>query len=89
MNFREGKKEKKGIQTTTIVVMDCVLGSVTVSEGILRGSITFHVALAFEDNERVTSAAAVLVTNNPHPFNAAKSFELPPKVVFGRVLVLR
>ena len=54
-----------------------------------RVFVTFHVALAFEDNERVTSAAAVLVTNNPHPFNAAKSFELPPKVVFGRVLVLR
>ena len=77
MNFREGKKEKKGIQTTTIVVMDCVLGSVTVSEGILRGSITFHVALALEDDERVAPAAPVLVAHDPHPFDAPEALELP------------
>ena len=88
MNFREGKKEKKGIQTTTIVVMDCVLGSVTVSEGILRGSITFHVALSLEHDERVTSATAILVSYDSHPFNAAKALELPPKVVLSRVFVL-
>ena len=68
MNFREGKKEKKGIQTTTIVVMDCVLGSVTVSEGILRGSITFHVALSFEDEESVTSTIAFFVANDVNTF---------------------
>ena len=68
--------------------MDCVLGSVTVSEGILRGSITFHVALSLEHDERVTSAAAVLVSYNPHPFNAPEALKLAPEVVLRRVLVL-
>ena len=88
MNFREGKKEKKGIQTTTIVVMDCVLGSVTVSEGILRGSITFHVALSLEHDERVAPTAAVLVAHDSHPLNAAEALELSPEVVLGSVLML-
>ena len=51
-------------------------------------SFTFHVAFSLEHDERVTSATAVLVSYDSHPFNAAKALELPPKVVLSRVFVL-
>lgn len=54
-----------------------------------KKSSTFHVAFTLKDDERISSTATVLVTYNPHPFNAPKTFELPSKVVFSRILVLR
>lgn len=50
---------------------------------------TFHVAFTLEHDECITSAASVLVPDNPHPFNAAEPFKLPSEVVLSGILVLR
>ena len=54
-----------------------------------RVFVTFHVALALEDDERVAAAAAVLVAHDSHPFDAAEALELPAQVVFGGAFMLR
>ncbi len=56
---------------------------------VRKNNGTFHVPLTLEHDERVTSAAAVLVPDNPHPFNAAEPLKLPSEVILRGILVLR
>lgn len=55
----------------------------------LGSIITFHITLAFENNECVASATAFLVANDSYTFNATKSFELPSEVTISCALVLK
>ena len=56
--------------------------------GIESMSVTFHIAFAFKNDERIASAAPVFVAHDSHTFNAAEALKLSPEVVLRGVLVL-
>lgn len=50
--------------------------------------ITFHIPLPFENDEGVTPAAAVLVTNDSYTLNGPKTFEFTSEITVCRVFWL-
>lgn len=49
---------------------------------------TLHIAFSLIDDERVTSAASLFVTDYSDTFNSAVAFELTTQVILCRTLVL-
>ena len=49
---------------------------------------TFHVSLSFEDDEGVTPAATIPVTNNSYTFDRPETLEFTPEIALGRVFRL-
>ena len=45
---------------------------------------TFHISFSLENDEGVTPATTILVTNNSYTFDRPKTFEFAPEIALGR-----
>ena len=50
---------------------------------------TFHISLSLENDEGITSAATVLVTNNSYALDRPETFKFTSEIAVGRVFRLK